>query len=218
MLPVPGGRVQLTGAAGPRTADVASVWMSKTEVTWDAYDVFAFGLDDADSTAGGADAVTRPTRPYVLPGEAFGHRGHPAIGITHYAAQMFAEWLSAKTGKRYRLPTAAEWEHACRLGRSDVSQAWHEANAAERTHPVGGLAPNALGLHDMLGNVAEWVTVEQGDPPALGGAFLDEPGGVNCAASKLQTPSWNATDPQLPKSRWWLTDAPFVGFRLAREP
>lgn len=218
MLPVNGGRVQLAGAESARTVEVAPFWMSKTEVPWDAYDVFAFGLDRGDSATGGADAVTRPTRPYVLPGEHFGHRGHPAIGITHHAALTFAAWLKAKTGRRYRLPTAAEWEHACRLGRSEISQAWHAGNAGERTHPVATLAPNALGLQDLLGNVAEWVTLEDGKPLAKGGSFLDDAGGVNCATSTTQTPAWNATDPQLPKSRWWLTDAPFVGFRLVREP
>lgn len=216
MLPVPAGRVQHAGA--PHEVAVGALWISKTEVTWDAYDTFAFGLDRPDSSARGADAVARPTRPYVLPGEQFGHRGHPAIGITYHAARSFAAWLSAKTGKRYRLPTEAEWEHACRLGRSDPSQAWHRENAGERTHPVASLAPNALGLHDMLGNVAEWVTDADGEPVAKGGAFIDDPRGVNCAAKKVQTPAWNATDPQLPKSRWWLTDAPFVGFRLVREP
>jgi formylglycine-generating enzyme required for sulfatase activity len=218
MMPVPGGRVQLATSSGPRTTEVAPLWMSTTEVTWDAYDVFVYGLDDREAAPGDADAVSRPTRPYVLPGEQFGHRGYPAIGVTYHAAQAFAIWLSAKTGHRYRVPTEAEWEHACRLGRTDRAQAWHRDNARERTHPVGSQAANDVGLHDLLGNVAEWVTGTGGEAVAKGGSFIDDPGGVNCAARKKQTPAWNATDPQLPKSRWWLTDAPFVGFRLVREP
>ncbi|MBI2402738.1 MAG: SUMF1/EgtB/PvdO family nonheme iron enzyme [Gemmatimonadetes bacterium] len=218
MLPVPGGQVQLAASGLSRSVEIGPFWMSKTEVTWDAYDVFVYALDRPDSTPGGADAVSRPTKPYVLPGEQFGHRGHPALAMTYHAAQAFAAWLSAKTGNRYRLPTEAEWEHACRLGQTGLTQAWHGDNAGERTHPVASLAASALGLHDLLGNVAGWVTGADGEPVAKGGSFGDDPRGVDCAARKKQTPAWNATDPQLPKSRWWLSDAPFVGFRLVREP
>lgn len=218
MMPVPGGRVQLASPSGPRTAEIAPFWMATTEATWDAYDIFVYGLDDREATPGRADAVSRPTKPYVLPGEHFGHRGHPALGMTYHAAQAFATWISAKTGRRYRLPTEAEWEHACRLGETDPAQAWHRDNASERTQPVASRTPNALGVHDLLGNAAEWVTGDDGEPVAKGGSFIDDPGGLKCAARKKQTPAWNATDPQLPKSRWWLTDAPFVGFRLVRQP
>lgn len=218
MSPVPGGRVQLAVASRSGGVAVGQLWMSRTEVTWDAYDVFVYRFDRADSTPAGTDAVSRPTRPYVVPGDAFGHRGHPALAMTYQGAAAFAAWLSAKTGKRYRLPTEAEWEHACRLGNTDLRQAWHVSNAQERTHPVASLAANTLGLHDMLGNVAEWVSGADDEPVAKGGSFMDDASGVNCAARKKQTPAWNATDPQLPKSQWWLTDAPFVGFRLVREP
>lgn len=221
MMPVPGGEVQM-GASVRRA--VASFWMSKTEVTWDAYDVFVYGLDRRDSTAGAADAVSRPSRPYVLPGEQFGHRGHPALAMTYHAAAAFAGWLSAKTGRRYRLPTEAEWELACRQGSPEpaaavdlAARAWYWDNANDRTHPVATLAPNRLGLHDLLGNVAEWVTAEDGAPVAKGGAFTDDTAQVACGGTRRQTPAWNASDPQLPKSRWWLADAPFIGFRLVRE-
>jgi formylglycine-generating enzyme required for sulfatase activity len=207
MMPVPGARGQ-------------TFWMSRTEVTWDAYDVFVFGLDRPDSAGGGVDAVSRPSRPYVVPGDRFGHRGYPALAMTYDGAAAFAAWLSARTGRRYRLPTEAEWELACRQDPAPgglETRAWFGDNAGERTHPVGSLAPNALGLFDLLGNVAEWVTGTDGTPVAKGGAFTDPAAEVACGASKRQTPAWNASDPQLPKSRWWLVDAPFIGFRLVRE-
>ena len=224
MLPVGGGDVQ---------PDAPRLWMSRTEVTWDLYDVFLYGLDAPAGVPEGADAVSRPSKPYVLPGESFGHEGHPAVGVTSRAARAFAAWLSRKTGRAYRLPTEEEWERACRQGsvppagapRSPSPQdperharrAWHRPNAEGRTHPVGGLEADALGLHDLLGNAAEWVVGAEGEPVVKGGSYRSATADLTCAARDAPTPAWNATDPQLPKSSWWLSDAPFVGFRVVME-
>ncbi|MCI0432907.1 MAG: formylglycine-generating enzyme family protein [Gemmatimonadetes bacterium] len=215
MMPVPGGVVQIATREGMRSASVDPFWIARTEIPWEAYDVFVFGLDRGSA---GADAIARPSKPYVLPGEQFGHQGHPAIGITHLGAERFAEWLSARTGRRYRLPTEAEWELACRTGAETgaaTGTAWTAATAGGRTHAVGTSQPDARGLFDMRGNVAEWVNAADG-PVARGGAFNDPAADVHCGARRLQTPAWNASDPQLPKSRWWLPDAPFIGFRIVR--
>jgi formylglycine-generating enzyme required for sulfatase activity len=194
----------------------------KTEVTWDLYDVYVFELDSAAAVPSrGVDAVSRPTKPYVLPGDSYGHKGYPAIGMSLHAAREFAKWLSVKTGKTYRLPTEAEWTAACAAGSSSARRAplsalaWYASNAGEKTHPVASLAPDALGLHDMLGNAAEWVTTT-GDSVVAGGGFVTDSTEVSCSARLAQTRAWNVSDPQLPKSRWWLTDAFFVGVRLVR--
>ena len=85
-------------------------------------------------------------------------------GITWYDAVAYTEWLSARTGERYRLPTEAEWEYAARAGTSGPRYAanldaiaWCGEERRGGTHPVGQKAPNTWGLHDMLGNVYEWV-------------------------------------------------------------
>jgi len=219
-MPVPAGTVQRPGAA---PLVVGPFWMMKTEVTWDLYDIFAFELDKpADTTQAGhaADAVSRPSRPYVLPGDSFGHAGYPALGMSLQAAREFARWLSARTGRLYRVPTIGEWQHACRLGASQTSghgglsaRAWFAANADDKTNPVASRAADALGLHDLLGNVAEW-TVTGADSGVAGGSFTADSAAVSCDAWQAQTRAWNVSDPQLPKSRWWLTDAFFVGLRL----
>jgi formylglycine-generating enzyme required for sulfatase activity len=211
MIPVSG--------AGPKP-----LWIGKTELTWDAFDVWAFQLDLSEKDkAAGVDAKSRPSKPYGAPDRGFGHRGYPAIGMTSTAAQAYCDWLSKKTGKKYRLPTVQEWQLACRAAEAKPDAelkrvAWFWDNADGKTHPVGKLQSNPIGLHDMLGNVAEWAMTANGDSVVCGGSYNDDPDDVRPNATKPMSKSWQATDPQSPKSRWWLSDAPFVGMRLVCEP
>ena len=116
--------------------------------------------------------------------------------------------------------------------------AWYKANSKNVYHKVGELQPNAWGLYDMLGNVSEW-TLDQydegyyaklqdgsADPvntptekhphTVRGGSFEDEEKELRAANRRSWLPEWNKRDPQIPKSRWWLTDAYFVGLRVVR--
>lgn len=218
MVLVPAGTVQ----AGGRDVAVGAFYIGRTEVTWDLYDVFALGLDVP--AAGGPDAHARPSEPYGAPDQGWGHAGYPVINVTRAAAEAFAAWLSEKTGRQYRLPTEIEWLHAAGLaaGREGLegarrdALAWHAGNAGGRTHPVGTKRRDAVGLHDLFGNAAEWVAGTP-QPVARGGSFRDARAAIGPAARLLQDPSWSERDPQLPKSKWWLPDAPFVGFRLAMD-
>jgi formylglycine-generating enzyme required for sulfatase activity len=188
VVPIPGGTYKMGSPAteakrgddeGPvHEVKVAPFWMGTHEVTWDEYEQFALSLDfkrkerekiDLKKQAApelAADAVTRPTPPYADETFGFGRRGQPAICMTHHAAMEYCRWLSAKTGKTYRLPTEAEWEWACRAGTTtaysfgdDPAQlgeyAWYVENG-EKPHPIGKKKPNPWGLYDMHGNVAEW--------------------------------------------------------------
>jgi formylglycine-generating enzyme required for sulfatase activity len=192
-----------------------------------------------------SDAVSRPTTPYVEMSFGMGKENFPAISMTHYAAVKYCKWLTAKTGHFYRLATEAEWEYACRAGTTtkysfgdDDSKlgeyAWHFTNAGEKYQLVGKKKPNPWGLYDMHGNVAEWVLdayVEDyskvGDVPytpgaaeyphvARGGSWDDEPDALRSATRRASDASWKMRDPQLPKSKWYLTDAQFLGFRIVR--
>ena len=259
MTYLPGGRVTLgspEGAPGRdpdegprRTVAVSPFWMGVHEVTSEAYALFqAFGRT-ASREEDGPDALTGPTPPYEDPMQGMGGDDRPAAGMTWWGALQYSRWLSLETGRLYRLPTEAEWEYACRSGGAEGAggsgeaterplgaRAWYEENAGGATHPVGGLEPTRWGLHDVLGNVAEWTldgydseyyaALEEGarDPlvasapsdthTVRGGSFRDPAEEVRCAERLPSTPRWQRRDPQLPKSRWWNTDAPHVGFRL----
>jgi len=92
---------------------------------------------------------------------------NPLESVSWDDAQEFCQKLSEKTGKKYRLPSEAEWEYACRAGtqtryyfgdNADLlgEYAWYRDNSASKTHPVGQKKPNNWGLYDMYGNVWEW--------------------------------------------------------------
>ncbi len=226
---------------------VDAFWMQTHEVTWDEYRLFMFANQAGEVAHKDAvvDAVSRPTRPYVEMSFGMGINGYPAISMTQHAANKYAEWLSAKTGEFYRLPTEAEWEYACRAGGStpfyfgnDAAQlsdfAWYSTDSKGQYQKVGTKKPNAWGLYDMLGNVMEWTLDEYKPysataqvnpwvPPQApyphvvrGGSWNDPPDMLRCAARVASDASWKQQDPQLPKSIWYHTDAQWLGFRLVR--
>ncbi|KAA3605200.1 MAG: hypothetical protein DWQ01_21670 [Planctomycetota bacterium] len=220
MVPIAAGK--FTAESGEVT-DLPAFWISKTEITWDLYDVWYLELDlPPEKRSPDKDARSRPSKPYGAPDRGFGHEGYPALGMPAYAARKFARWLSALTGRNYRLPTEAEWTYVCQQGLDpDISledQAWFFDNAMDSTHPVAKKAVNRLGLYDMLGNVAEWCTTADGEDLACGGCYDSDGKDVHPLARMRRTPEWSLRDPQNPKSKWWLSDGPYVGIRLICEP
>jgi formylglycine-generating enzyme required for sulfatase activity len=107
------------------------------------------------------DAHAQPGTP-VTPSHFKGSR-QPVEYVSWDEVQVFLRRMNVRDAKHvYRLPTEAQWEYACRAGAveepsGNPDNAWFEPNAGGQTHPVGEKAPNAWGLYDMLGNVAEWV-------------------------------------------------------------
>jgi len=221
MVPVPAGEITMPDPAkkgATKKIKVGPFWMSKTEIPWDAYDIFVFRLDEPQG-APGKDATTRPSKPYGEADRGYGRKGYPVINESYLGAQAFCKWLSAKTGHTYRLPTEAEWQYACEAGQpAPTGDKLKECAVtfADKTSPCASKSPNAWGLYDMLGNVAEWCTDLKGKPVACGGSWEDKPEKVKPTARKYQTEDWQANDPQDPKSKWWLSDGQFVGFRVIR--
>ncbi|MFN7138121.1 MAG: SUMF1/EgtB/PvdO family nonheme iron enzyme [Limisphaerales bacterium] len=181
MLPIPSGEFVMGSPESEKDSKpderpqhkvkIEPFWMGKFEVTWNEYELFMYPdqnkLTDTTYQSEAADATARPTKPYVEMSFGMGKDGFPAISMTQHAANKYCQWLSAKTGHFYRLPTEAEWEYACRAGTTtaysfgdDPSKldeyAWFGDNSDYKYQKVGRKKPNPWGLHDMHGNVAEW--------------------------------------------------------------
>lgn len=173
---------------------VSQFFMGETEVTWDMF--WAFYAETVsegriapevifdNNSNPDADAISGPTPPFGLAEQGWGGGTRPAITMTHYAAETFCKWLSEKTGKKYRLPTEAEWEYAARGGtdtpyffpgdpkkfsdegfwrkifKADTavvnSYVVYAANSRNRTQEPLKVKANPFGLKNMSGNVMEY--------------------------------------------------------------
>lgn len=204
MIAVPGGEFTMGSPSdepfrkeneGPqRKVKVSPFFMGEVEVTWDQF--WAFYSETmsegrtppaviyANNSREDIDAVSGPTPPFGLPDQGWGMGSRPAITMTHYSAQTFCQWLSLKTGRKYRLPTEAEWEYAARGGTDTpyffegnpkklsnegflkgifkpdttgiYSHAVYVNNSGNRTQDPSEARPNPFGLKNMLGNVMEY--------------------------------------------------------------
>lgn len=228
--------------APPVDVELSPFWIGQHEVTFAEWD--AYFNDAAIPQVKNMDGVTRATPQYIDLTWGMGREpNHPVNSMSQQAALMYCQWLYKKTGTFFRLPTEAEWEYACKAG--DVKaldpsalgdHAWFANNSENKFQLVMQKKPNAWGLFDMLGNLSEW-TLDQYDaqayaganrkdptmPPAgrypksvRGGSYLDQPNQLRCSNRIASEPKWNMRDPQVPKSRWWMTDGMFVGFRVVR--
>ncbi len=232
MTPIPGGTT-LIGSPddedgrgddeGPQfSVTTEPFWMGVHEITWDEFETFAkletqfkelakLGIRQVPEVSEPdglppIDAVTVPSQLYD-PDKIYSMGNgldEPAGSISQYGAKQYTKWLSLLSERFYRLPTEAEWEHACRAGTTTAwyfgddegeleNHGWFYENGNEEREVVGQLESNPWGLYDMYGNVAEWT--------------LD----------KYTEEFWRGDDPNDPRSPWWLTtQAPGAGFRIIR--
>ncbi len=162
-----------------------------------------------------------------------------ALQYAHWLSEKTGEFYRLPTEAEWEYACRAGTTTAYSFG-DDPAQlgtyAWHYGNSGEALQPPGGKAPNPWGLFDMHGNVSEWTldeyeaeayTLLQGADPWIpptrlhprtvrGGAYDDDPEHLRCAARLESSLDWKRRDPQIPRSMWWNTDSPFVGFRIVR--
>ena len=196
LVVVPAGRFQMGCVSGHdcrgderpvHEVEMASFALGVYEVTFDQYERFA--------------RATRRDRPND---RRWGRGARPVINVRWEDATAYAAWLSEETGAEYRLPSESEWEYAARAG-STTRYAWgndigrNRANCDgcrsrwddDRTAPAGSFAANGWGLHDMHGNVWEWVEdcwySNYAGAPRDGSARTS---GGNCGGRVLRGGSW----------------------------
>ena len=174
-----------------------------------------------------------PDHSWRTPGYSI-EENHPVVCVSWNDAEAFVEWLAAQTGESFRLPTEAEWEYAARAG-STTKYSWgnsigsNRANCDgcgsrwddDRTAPVGSFSANAWGLHDMHGNVWEWVqdcwNYSYAGAPTDGSAWTSG----NCDERVIRGGSWWYGPSALRSafrfgySRSYRGNA--IGFRLAQD-
>lgn len=164
-----------------------------------------------------------------------------AVKFCEWLSAMTGHFYRLPTEAEWEYACRAGTETAFSFG-EDSSQltdyAWYEENSQDKYQKVGTKKPNPWGLYDMHGNVAEWtldqyvpsvygkrtagvtnplVVGEKVYPKAVrGGSWMDAPKRLRSAARRPSSKQWKKRDPQIPKSKWWHTDAPFVGFRVVR--
>ena len=270
MIPIRGGKFLMGSPEkepgrkpdeGPQhEVQIDPFWMGKCEIPWDVYEIWSADIDIIRRQVQGIEkterdkiaeefTISKPTKPYTDMTFGMGKRGYPAICMTQHSARVFCQWLTAKTGRYYRLPTEAEWEYACRAGTTttysfgdDASKlgeyAWFKDNAQEKYQKIGQKKPNPWGLHDMHGNVSEWVLdqhfkdfykkpeailknplaipLEEYPRVCRGGSWDDGPERCRSAVRRGSDEGWKEQDPQEPQSIWYFTDARFLGFRVVR--
>ncbi len=195
---------------------IKGLYASQTEVPFQIYDIWYLQKDQTieERTTVRPDAISRPSRPYAAIFIGFGHHEFPAICISLNSAQEFCKWLSKKSGKNYRIPTRAEWEYIAGASPANPEEtSWHWDNAEDTTHKVASKKPNAFGLFDCFGNVAEW-TLDKEAKGVAGGSWRTKPKDLKQDYWQPETPAWNDADPQTPKSKWWLANGQFIGLRL----
>ena len=215
----------------PHQVCLQGFWMSQYEVTNAQYQRFEPGHDSGSYES---HSLNGPDQPVVR--------------VSWQEAVAYADWLSGKTGLRFRLPTEAEWEYAARAGRTgssywdDPNQACRYANIYDETArktrpfpwanypcedgqsmvaPVGKYAPNQFGLYDMLGNVAEWTCSEYDSAYAGGETRCADPGTVG-GRRVLRGGSWSDY-PELLRFAYRFPTVPGnrkfdYGFRLVLAP
>ncbi len=196
----------------PHEVTLSHFGIGKYPVTFKEYDAFcqAMGKEKPDD-------------------RGWGRGRRPVINVSWEDAQEYCQWLSKQTGQEYALLTEAQWEYACRAGSTGAycfsdgkkqlgEYAWYRENSERKTHPVGEKQPNAWNLHDMHGNVWEWV---QDWYERYSSESQQNPSGPESGSGRvIRGGSWSL-DANFCRSAIRDWDDPayrldYVGFRLAR--
>lgn len=204
--------------------------VSKHEVTFAQWDACVAGGGCLDAAAESRRQRRRGHRP---DDEGWGRGNRPVVNVSWDDAQAYVRWLSSETGATYRLLSESEWEYAARAGSSTAYSWGNEMGSGRRadcsgcgrqwdlqTSPVGSFSPNAFGLHDVHGNVSEWVedcwNGSYSGAPSNGSAWQSG----DCSGRVLRGGCWASVPRRIRSAKrdWLTTDIRYNnnGFRVAR--
>ncbi|WP_430810201.1 MULTISPECIES: NapC/NirT family cytochrome c [unclassified Carboxylicivirga] len=196
-------------------------YMGANEVSWDEYLLFLSETEaEGRSENTKLDGISGATPPWGNPDQGWGLGQRPAITMTHHAATVYCQWLSAKTGKKYRLPTEAEWEYAATKAFAQLKPDTQYVNTnGTSTLPPQAVEADGIGARHLFGNVKEFCSdvYSKGSNEFVikGGSFKSDPNTLSPSMREpTQHDNWLKTDPQIPKSIWWYSDCNDVGFRV----
>ncbi len=224
---------------------VSDFWIAETELTYDLFQLFFEELKDPEPKVDGITRPSPPYIDFTLGmGKTGGYpansmQQYGAIMFCKWLYQKTGVFYRLPTEGEWEYAAKLNLDEKAFKDSTQIqSYEWFSNNADNRYHKVATKKPGRLGLYDMLGNVSEW-TIDQYDktyfskikdstldpviqkikrhPTTVRGGNYNTPAfSLRPSNRTMSDPAWNRRDPQLPKSKWWNADAPFVGFRLVR--
>ncbi|MCG8579218.1 MAG: NapC/NirT family cytochrome c [Bacteroidales bacterium] len=198
---------------------IKSFFIGEIEVSWDEYLLFLSETEgEGRNENQELDGISGATPPWGNPDQGWGFGKRPAITMTHHAALAYCRWLSFKTGKTYRLPSALEWEFASTkaIKNTGIHHKIANTNNTQTIEPTS-IQADLLGVKHLFGNVKEFCSdaANANEYIIKGGSFKTDIKELSPQWSETtQHKQWLKTDPQIPKSIWWYSDCNDVGFRV----
>jgi len=234
------------GESPSHEVTVGGFWMGACEITWDEYHLYQFDkIPDVDGVTGPTTPYVPMHFGMPVEGHpAISMTQYAARQYCKWLSKKTGHFYRLPTEAEWEYACRAGSDSAYSFG-EDVGKldeyAWYFDNSDDSYRPVASKLPNAFGLYDMHGNVSEWVldgfdadvyqqradtdkvvvdpllwADEEYGRVVRGGSWDDDPELLRSAARRASNEDWKQDDPQMPQSIWYLTNAKFVGFRVAR--
>ncbi len=225
--------------------ELNAFWIGAYEITYDQYDIFSDSEKDGEPAPDAITRPSPPYIDLTLgmgkmggyPANSMSQYGALMFCKWLYLKTHIFFRLPTEAEWEYAAGAGSATPYFFGTDNKELSKyAWFAANSENKYHKVGELKPNPWGLYDVYGNVSEWVlnsydgdrhfkndfksvllhSAAAGNHTLKGGNYKDAADMLESAARMKSDPDWNRRDPQIPKSKWWNADAPFIGFRILR--
>lgn len=225
--------------------ELEAFWIGAYEITFDQYDIFSDSEKDGEPVPDAITRPSPPYIDLTLgmgkmggyPANSMSQYGALMFCKWLYLKTHIFFRLPTEGEWEYAARAGSATPYFFGTDRKELPDyAWFSANSDNKYHKTGALKPNQWGLYDIYGNVAEWVLNSYdgdryfkndfksvllhcgsaGNHSLKGGNYRDAADMLESAARMKSDPDWNRRDPQIPKSKWWNADAPFIGFRILR--